>query len=255
MIIDQSNWGLIELTGTDRVRFINGMCTANIETLAEGDWVRAAMCNVKGRLLAVFDVVNRGDSILLICEPQLAASTMDALETYAIADDVEFSRPALQIYRVWDRPQAVWDAPPVFEAPEGEPAGAEDFERRRIEGGFPKYGVDISDRNFPFETPLSRFIDYDKGCYLGQEPIARVKHRGGAQKTLRGLKLAGDDKPPLGAKVSHPDRDRAGEVTSSTVSPDFGAIALAFVHRTAWDPGTAVTVADRAATVVDLPFC
>lgn len=254
MIIDQSKWGLINVTGADRTRFINGMCTANIATLGEGEWIRASMCNVKGRLVSVFDVVSRGDSLLLITEPQLATSTVEALETYAIADDVDIARVELPVYRVWDSPAAVWSAPPVFERPAGELASVEEYERRRIEGGFPKYGIDITDRNFPFETPLRALIDYEKGCYVGQEPIARVEHRGAPQKTLRGLAVQGGDSPPVGGKVSHPDRDSAGEVTSSVVSPELGGIALAYVHKTAAEPGTAVTVADRAATVVELPF-
>lgn len=254
MIVDQSDWGLIELTGQDRIRFVNGMCTANIETLAEGEWIRASMCNVKGRIVSVYDVVNRGDSLLLITEPQLAASTVETLETYAIADDVDIRRAKLDVFRVWDSPRAVWEAPPLFQNPGGEVASSEQVERRRIEGGFPKYGIDITDKNFPFETPLAKLIDYEKGCYIGQEPIARVEHRGAPQKMLRGLAVSGDEKPPIGARVAHPDRDRAGEVTSSTVSPDLGAIALAFVHRTASDPGTAVSVADRPAKVVELPF-
>jgi folate-binding protein YgfZ len=213
------------------------------------------MCNVKGRVKSIYDVVRRGDHLLLICEPQLAASTAEELEKYAIADDVVVERVDLAVHRVWDTPEAVWTAPPVFAPPPREPAPIEAYEARRIEGGFPKYGIDVSDENFPFETPLSRLIDYDKGCYIGQEPIARVHARGSAQKTLRGLRLGGADKVPVGARISHPDRPSAGEVTSSAVSSRFGAIALGYVHRDAWEPGTVVEVAERSATIVELPFC
>jgi folate-binding protein YgfZ len=255
MIIDQSRWGILRVTGGDRVRFIQGMCTANIEALAEGQWARASMCNVKGRIRSIFDAVQRGDHLLLICEPQLAVSTREELEKFAIADDVTIEPVDIAVYRMWDTPQAVWNAPPVFGPLPGPAAEVEDYEVRRIEGGFPKYGVDVTDDNFPFETPLGKLIDYGKGCYIGQEPIARVQSRGAAQKTLRGLRALGDAKLPVGAKVSHPQRDSAGEVTSSAMSPRFGAIALAYVHRLAWEPGTVVQVADRPATVVDLPLC
>ncbi len=255
MIVDQSRWGLIEVTGGDRVRFLHGMCTGNVEKLAEGQWVRASMCNVKGRIKSVFDVVQRGDHLLLICEPQLVASTVLELEKYAIADDVNVARVEIPVHRVWDSPRAVWDAPPVFAPPPRDPAPIEEYEARRIEGGFPKYGVDISDENFPFETPLAAVIDYDKGCYVGQEPIARVHAKGSPQKLLRGLRLLGEGRVPVGSKISHPERDSAGEITSSAISAQFGPIALGYLHKGQWDPGTVVRVAERTATVVELPFC
>ena len=83
MIVDQSRWGLIKVTGGDRVRFVHGMCTGNVEALGQDQWVRASMCTVKGRVKSVFDVVQRGDHLLLICEPQLAVSTTEELEKYA----------------------------------------------------------------------------------------------------------------------------------------------------------------------------
>ncbi len=254
MIVDQSRWGLLRVTGADRVRFVNGMCTGNVHRLPVGKWVRAAMCTIKGRLVSVFDVVCQQDHLLLICELQLVTSTQRELEKYAIADDVELSRVELDVHRVWDTPRAVWDAPPVFGPVPDNVASMEQVEVRRIEGGFPKYGVDVTDQNFPFETPLEQVIDYDKGCYIGQETIARVRSRGGAQKKLRALLVQGEGKVPLGIPVSHVDVPRAGEVTSCAVSPDFGSIALAYVRRNVWDEGTCVQVAEREARVAELPL-
>lgn len=252
--VDHSDWGKLVVSGDDRIRFVNGMCTSDIAKLPRGGWTRACVLSAKGRVLSIIEVMNRGDDLLILCEPQLADATLEVLDRHAIADDVAFERIGGPVHRAWTDPASVWDAPPVFAPPPQPVAAADAVEVRRVEAGFPRYGVDVTDANFPFETPLSRYIDYAKGCYVGQEPVARVHARGSAQKTLRGLRVAGEGPIAPGAEVSHPDRERAGRVTSSAVSPEFGTIALAYVHRGLWEPGTEVTVAGRRAEVVALPF-
>lgn len=254
MIIDQTDWGHIRVTGEDRVRFIQGMCTANIAALQPGDWTRASMLNTKGRVVSVIEVACRADHLLITCEPSLADKTLEVLDKHAIMDDVVFEVVSEPMHRVWDSPAAVWDAPPVFAPPPGPPAAPEALEVRRIEAGMPRYGVDVSEENFPFESPLGRYIDYGKGCYLGQEPVSRVHHQGTANKALRGLRIEGAEAVAPGTVVAHAERANAGTVTSAAVSPALGSIALAYVHRTVFEPGTAVTVAGRPATIVALPF-
>ena len=114
--------------------------------------------------------------------------------------------------------------------------------------------VDVDEDAFPFETPIGRFLDYGKGCYIGQEPVFRVHARGQAARALRGLRIRGDAPPAVGARVIHPARPDAGQVTSAVLSPRLGPIALAYLHRTAWDPGAEVEVDGKVATIVDLPF-
>lgn len=253
--VDQSHWGMIRVTGEDRVRFLQGMTTANIENLEPGAWRRTCLLSAKGRVMSVFDAVARDDHLLLLCEPQVLEQTLDVLDKHAIMDDVEFEKTSEPLHRVWGEPETVWDAPPVF-APAPEPvASDEEVEIRRVEAGFPKYGADVSPDFFPFESPLVRHVDYDKGCFIGQEPVARVKSRGAAQKHLRGLLLEGEGAVEPGARVSAPSRDNAGKVTSAVVSPDYGSVALAYVHRSAWEPGTRVQVDGRPATVAELPLC
>lgn len=252
--VDQSSWSQIKVEGDDRIRFLNGMCTANIESLKEGEWTRTCLLTAKGRVVSVFDVVMREEHLLLLCEPQLGDKTVAALQKYAIVDDVTFTPVSGSLHRVWSDPASVWSAPPVLSPPPEPVASPEEVEIRRVEAGFPSYGVDVREDHFPFETPLGQHIDYSKGCYIGQEPVARVYSRGSAQKTLRGLILEGEGPVEVGAQVSHPEKDRAGTVTSSVVSPVFGPIAMAYVHRSAWEPGSAVTVAGRAATVREVPL-
>lgn len=253
MIVDQTDWGHIRATGADRVRFLQGMCTADVASLAPGGWTRASVLNPKGRVISVIEVVAQGDHLLISCEPSLTDKTLAALDKHVIMDDVAFEKVAQPMHRIWDSPSAVWDAPPVLAPPPGPPAPAEAVELRRIEAGMPRYGVDVGEDNFPFESLLARHIDYDKGCYLGQEPISRVHHRGGTSKLLRGLRVDGADPVAPGAAVLHAGRE-VGAVTSAVVSPDFGSIALAYIHRSAFEPGTEVEVAGRRAVLVELPF-
>jgi len=253
VIVDQSGWGLLRATGADRARFLQGMLSNDVAGLAPGAWCRSVALNVKGRVLAVVDAVNEGDAYLLITEAITGDKLRQLLERHAIADDVEFAPVERAVHRVWDSPAAVWSAPPVFEARPGSPAT--EIEIRRVEAGLPRYGVDVSEDYFPFEANLERTLSFQKGCYIGQEVVVRATTRGGAKKKLVGLRFVEDGTPVApGAIVSAEGRDEAGLVTSSVISPTLGAIALAYLHHSAWAPGTRVRAGGRAAEVCGLPF-
>jgi folate-binding protein YgfZ len=127
----------------------------------------------------------------------------------------------------------------------------------RIESGVPLFGRDMDEETIPLEAGIeSRAISFSKGCYVGQEIIIRVLHRGHGRvaRKLVGLMLDGDQVPDAGAAIRSGDRD-VGHVTSSTVSPALRrSIALAYVHRDFLEPGTRVAVGEQNATVAALPF-
>src|SRR5262245_22179168 len=140
------------------------------------------------------------------------------------------------------------------------PAGAEAYELLRVEAGTPEYGKDIDEDRFAFDVGrTSRAISYNKGCYLGQEPIVMARDRAGhAPRTLLGLKLAGNDASPARAKVFH-SGEEVGFVTTSVFSPRLGrAIALGYLRYGHQTPGMAVEVEMAAgrvpAEVSPLPF-
>jgi folate-binding protein YgfZ len=248
-------WGLLRVTGADRVRFVQGMVTNDVAALAPGGWARASILNVKGRVLAIVDVVREDDALVVMTEPVTAAKVKELLEKHAIIDDVAFTPFETAVYRIWDDPRAVWTAPPVFAPLPEAPSRPEEVEIRRVEGGLPRYGVDVSEDHFPFEAHLEPAISYTKGCYIGQEVVARAHARGHANRGLRGLLLDGEGAAAAGDAIATAERPDAGAITSSVVSPDFGPIALGYVHRSAWEPGTRVRVgAGREATVTALPF-
>jgi len=127
----------------------------------------------------------------------------------------------------------------------------------RIEAGVPLFHRDMDEETIPLEAGIeSRAISLTKGCYVGQEVIIRVLHRGHGRvaKKLVGLMLDGDQVPVRGAAVLAGDRE-IGHVTSGTISPSLGRpIALAYVHRDFVEPGTAVLVGGASAVVAPLPF-
>lgn len=249
MIVDHSAWGAVRVTGEDRVRFLQGMCMGNVPAIPLGGWLRTATLNVKGRVLSIYDLLVREGDLILLTHPGLAAPTAALLERHAISDDVAFEVIDQPVHRVWDTPEAVWTAPPVLAAPPpGSAASVEAAEEMRIRGGLPLHGVDVTEENFPFETPLDRLIDYRKGCYVGQEPVARVAARGTPSRRLRGLTAHSPHLIAAGSPVARGEKE-VGRVTSAS-----GAIGLAYIGRDSWDAGTHVQVASGDATVVDLPF-
>jgi len=251
LVIDRSAWGRLRVTGADRVRFLQGLTTVNVEKLADGGHGWGAILSPKGRVLSVIDVARAGDAFVVASEAAIADATRALLERYAVMDDVAFEPLAGPAHQIWDDPATAWDAPILEGAGErARPETDPDVERLRIRAGFLRHGVDVDEDHFPFETPLARFLDYGKGCYVGQEPVFRVHAQGNAAHALRGLLIEGADPVAPGTKLDAPAK---GELTSSV--EDGGATrALAYLHRSCWEPGGTVAVAGRRASVHELPW-
>jgi folate-binding protein YgfZ len=293
LVRNLSSHGKLLLTGVDRARFLQGMVTNDVVALRPGEGCHAAMLTVKGKLLGDLRIYCDADAFLVETDPEATAKIKDALEKHVIMDDVVIEDRSLSLgewgvygdgareataallgplpelppfghITVGDvRAVAVRDLGlPGFRifgaAPAGTPLSDDDAEVLRVEAGEPRYGRDMGEDHLPIESRLDAAISSTKGCYLGQEVIVRATQQGRINRRLMGLKLDGAGAAVAGAKLSHPSRAEAGVVTSSVVSPRFGAIALAYVHRTVFAPGTRLVVHDasgeRAATVVDLPF-
>ncbi len=127
-------------------------------------------------------------------------------------------------------------------------------EVRRIEAGHPRFGIDMDDAHMPLEAGLDDAIHFDKGCYIGQEYVVRLKHRGHLNRKLVGLRIDGDEPVAKGAPITSYGKE-AGALKSVAFSPGFAAVlALAYIKRDFFEPGTVVSVAGRQATVTSLPF-
>ncbi len=134
-------------------------------------------------------------------------------------------------------------------------AGFDAYEVLRVEAGMPRYGIDCDEHTIPLEANLQRAISYDKGCYIGQEVIARTTYRGHVNRKLCGVTLDAGLPPPC-AELSSNGKV-VGSITSAVHSPSLHqAIALAYVHRESSAPGTRLNVAEYAgaALVHPLPF-
>jgi folate-binding protein YgfZ len=130
--------------------------------------------------------------------------------------------------------------------------GESTFDVLRVEQGYGVFGRELSLDYIPLETRLTDAVSFTKGCYVGQEIIARMESRNRLAKQLMGLRLA--RAVPAGGKLSREGKEM-GDLTSVVESPRFGSIALAYVRTAAAEPGTTVEVADGvSAEVVELPF-
>jgi folate-binding protein YgfZ len=144
------------------------------------------------------------------------------------------------------------------------PAGLGACEIARVEGGRPEWGIDVDENTLAQEANFDELgaISYTKGCYVGQEVVARVHFRGHVNKQLRGLRAASIEPPKSGARVFDADGNEVGDVRSVVSSPRLGGIALAMIRREV-APGAALVarwgegggdVDERHVDVTPLPF-
>jgi folate-binding protein YgfZ len=149
-----------------------------------------------------------------------------------------------------DRAAPVWSG---LTADGAVPLGRRALDALRIEEGRAWFGPDIGPEHLLHETGLlPELHSATKGCYLGQEVVARLEGRGGhVNKQLRGLRLGSAAEPGTPVEANG---DTVGQLTTSALSPELGAIALGYVHRNHFQPGTEVSVAGRTARVEALPL-
>ena len=291
VFFDLSARAKLRLTGADTFRFINGQITNDLRKVSETAAIEACVLNAKGKLNAHIFITTLGQSFLIDAEPELRETLRARLERYIIADDVqiedvtdEFSlfhvlteeSPALKSGRIvsarrfamigWD----VWSESARQDPVRHELASAYLFidsaaaDVMRIEQGLPRWGRELTDEIIPIEANLEqRTIDYQKGCYIGQEVISRMKMSGQTNKRLCGLISLNETPLQRGMKLVAPSASgkEAGWITSTTRSTRLGKeIALAYVKRgfnnaatkleaLSLDPGGAIPV-----EVVSLPF-
>ena len=139
-----------------------------------------------------------------------------------------------------------------------EPVGMDALDVLRVEAGIPWHGRDMDDTTLVGEVGLEAAISYQKGCYLGQEVVERLAARGQVQRKRVGLLVSGETIPPADTKLMHVDKE-VGWVTSAVWSPARASVvALAYVRRECWDPGTTLELVlneqTTTAQVTALPF-
>jgi folate-binding protein YgfZ len=286
-VVSLSGWSTLVITGADRVTFLQNMCTNDVRALKAGESCEAFLTDVKGKIVGHVVVFAQAGALVLVGVPGQAARWIAHLDRYIIREDVQLvdasarwewglvigsgadGEVALAGNLIAVCPQlwvgAVW-AGQVMEHAEGEsakpPAAAERrratgvsdavWQALRIESGWPLFGVDFDGSHLPQEVSRNaRAISFRKGCYLGQETVARIDALGRVNKQLATVEAAEElrvaDELSAGEQV-------VGHVTSATYSPRRKVwLALAMLRRGHNDPGAAVACRGRAAAVVPTP--
>ncbi len=158
--------------------------------------------------------------------------------------------PGLRAFGPPDDVKALWQR---LAAAGARPIESETWEILRVEQGLPLLGRELTQNYNPWEAGLGRAIHLDKGCYIGQEVIARLDTYDKVKQHLVGLRLAAAELPAMGQRLRDGARE-VGCITSAVHSPSLGAIALAYVRRSACAEGTVLDAGGAPATVVSLPF-
>ncbi|HWF87290.1 MAG TPA: glycine cleavage T C-terminal barrel domain-containing protein, partial [Pyrinomonadaceae bacterium] len=138
----------------------------------------------------------------------------------------------------------------ALESAGAQPIGADTFEILRVEAGIARFGVDMDETNVVPETNLDDAVSFTKGCYVGQEIIVRIKHRGHPAKKLTGLRFETDQQIEPGAIIRSQENQEIGRVTSAVISPRLGSIGLGYVRYEYLADGTHVVVGDGIDAIV-----
>ncbi len=287
--LDLSARAKLRVTGADRFRFLNGQITNDLRKASETAAIEACVLNAKGKVNAHIFIASAGESFLIDAELELRETLRLRLERYIIADDVEIEDVTEQfsLFHVFtDEPPAfgsdrsvsarrfattgwdIWSDMARHDALRDHLSSGFVFvdsaatELLRIEQGLPRWNCELTDEIIPIEANLEqRAIDYQKGCYIGQEVISRIKMSGQTNKRLCGLISLNDAPLHPGMKLVAPSASgkEAGWVTSATRSQRLGKeIALAYVKRGFNDPATILNALSPDAAipveVISLPF-
>jgi folate-binding protein YgfZ len=279
--VDLSAREQLRVTGPDRVTFLHGMITNEVNGLAVGGSCFAAVLTAKGAMVGEVRVLKREDELFVDTGPGCGATVRDFFSKYLISEDAEVvDAPEIAVVGLWGPRAAEVSAglagtlgsyasflegvdlvlprealAAVMERLSAVPLlDEETAEVLRVERGVPRWGADMSESTIPLEANLERAVSYTKGCYIGQEVIARATYRGQMNKKLMGLELGSAEVAP-GTELRAGNR-KVGWVTSTAHSPKRGQIiGLGYVHRDFLGPGTSVEVAGGGgAVVVALPF-
>jgi folate-binding protein YgfZ len=268
-----------ELLGADRHRFLHNYVTCDVKGLAPGSGAYGFFTSPQGRILADAVLQAREDRLRVEVDRDQVEPIVAHLRKYLLVDRVEIrpldglapvavigpraedllgdlsaERRSLMGAPAW----TVWTADPEALAERLLQAGVtrvspEALDILRVEAGIPRFGRDFGPDNFPQETGIGEAVSYTKGCYLGQEVVARIHYRGGVQNLLRGLVF--DEDVEEGVRILHDGRE-AGRATTVVRSPVLDkTVGLGILHKRAAEPGTRVEVeGGGSAEVRELPL-
>ena len=272
--------GMVWVTGPDSVTFLDGLLSQNIAELAPGESARSLLLAPNGKMRATLFVLRGENRVGLVSDRGRMDTVIGDLSRFKIRVDATIERDPRPVYEVWGDtdggsipPVGAWieDAEMVVvpmplmrhslprhvvvgSAPDVPEVDAHGIDPVRIEAGEPVMGVDLDERTIPQEgVDVADHVDFTKGCYLGQELVARIDSRGHVNRRLAGLQIEGRTVPERGTPVMWRGSER-GEVTSAAWSQGRELVVALAMVRVEIDPGDQVVVAERAARLVGLPM-
>lgn len=269
---------IVRVTGDDAVRFLQGLLTANVADLASGSASPATLLTVKGKIVSEIWVLAVDDEERWLAVPEaIGADIIAKLDDHIIMDDVQLERLPEQACAIVWRDGARLHAPELgslpagvraFEAthplpgvllvgPEGElrsvtvgeAVDADAFTAARIAHARPAWGFEITPGHFPPEVGFVDAVSYDKGCYLGQEPLSRIHNRGHVNSVMVRARLSAPVPSALPVELTVADARPAGQLTSLA-----GLDGLAIVRRKFAQPGTQLTAGEVEIEVLTPPL-
>lgn len=288
-VADWTGRTLIEVTGADRVQLLHSFTTADVKKLPAGQSCEAFVTSSQGKTLGHLWITKLPESLVLDTVPDQAGVLLAHFEKYIISEDATLrdvtteqgellvagpragdmlqqlgiENVVMKSVSLLAVPTFLVQAqrarlPSILKAVEGAGAvgcGMPAVEMARVEAGAPLFGKDITPENLPQEIGRDALaISFTKGCYLGQETVARIDALGHVNRQLTGVRFAGDSIPALGSRLFVADKE-VGHVTSAAWSPKLQApLAIALLRRAQTKAGTALASEAGQANVVGLPI-
>ena len=196
----------VRVAGPDAEDYLQRMVSNDVAALSIGERCEALLLTPKSRVIAPLVVLRRAaDDFLLLTEPELGERVRAELTRFRFAAKAEIEPEEHESWVVLGGEEV------IDERPAGEEVDEEAYERWRVEAGIPRWGREIDDSVLPAEAGLTEtHVSFTKGCYPGQEPIARLHHRGKVNRRLRRLEL---DEEPTGDELVL-DGKIVGRITS-----------------------------------------
>jgi folate-binding protein YgfZ len=209
----------LRVAGPDAADYLQRMVSNDVESLAVGDACDALLLTAKARVIAPLRVLRRGEEdFLVLTEPELGDTVRTQLLRTRFAAKAEIEPEEHESWLVLGGEEVLDDRPA------GDEVGEEELERWRIEAGIPRWGREIDEQILPAEAGLDEtHISFSKGCYPGQEPIARQRYRGKVNRKLRVLDVDGDATPGTELVL---DGKTVGRITSSVPGVALGYVRV-----------------------------
>ena len=308
-LYDRTHWGRIQISGSDRLRFLHNQSTNNFNILKPGQGCDTVFVTSTARTIDLATAYATEDAILLLVSPNRRRQLLDLLDRYIFPMDrvqltdltdttVAFSLlgpestqllAKIGVSELENQPYATHKSikPPPYQggdeggvrvavgsglatpgytliAPASDaaklwdelvkagavPMGDRVWEQLRIQQGRPAVDFELTDDYNPLEARLLHTITYDKGCYIGQETIARLNTYKGVKQQLWGVKLSGAVEPGAAITIGE---EKVGKITSFTET-ESGFFGLAYIRTKAGGEGLKVQVGEIAGEVVNVPF-